>query len=311
MNEITILLVVISSVVLTKFVQDYFLRSKKIDSINKRSSHTVTATRTGGITVYILLVGISFFYYFQNIEPYNFSILIPISILFFVGVYDDFYEADFKLKFFIQAIVAKIIIDQGYIISNFYGVFGLEEIPWFAAQVFTAFVFLIIVNAINFIDGIDGLAVTICIKFLILAGCIMPQVASKTLSLTVIVTLIPLYYFNFRKQNKVFLGDAGSLLIGTLIAIYLFDFLQTDFESSFYSADKKPYLAIVLVLYPLVDLLRVFLIRLYNGKSPFDADKNHLHHLFLQKFPKHHITVIAIVLIEFLIQLALFLSLTI
>ena len=94
--------------------------------------------------------------------------LFPLGIMFIVGVYDDFYNADFKLKFLLQIIVAKIIIDQGYVISNYHGLFGLYEVPWLLAQFSTVFVFLVIINAINFIDGIDGLAITEVIKTIIL-----------------------------------------------------------------------------------------------------------------------------------------------
>ena len=88
--------------------------------------------------------------------------------MFIVGVYDDFYNADFKLKFLLQIIVAKILIDYGFVIENFHGVFGLNEIPRLASQLFTVFVFLVIVNAMNFIDGIDGLAITETIKVIII-----------------------------------------------------------------------------------------------------------------------------------------------
>ena len=90
--------------------------------------------------------------------------MIPLSIMFIVGVYDDFYEADFKLKFLLQIIVSKIIIDQGYVIDSFQGIFGIYELPWAIAQLFTSFVFLVIVNSLNFIDGIDGLAISEVIK---------------------------------------------------------------------------------------------------------------------------------------------------
>ena len=88
--------------------------------------------------------------------------------MFIVGVYDDFYNADFKLKFFLQIIVAKILIDYGFVIDNFHGVFGVYEIPSLTSQIFTVFVFLVIVNAFNFIDGIDGLAITEAIKVILI-----------------------------------------------------------------------------------------------------------------------------------------------
>ena len=87
--------------------------------------------------------------------------------MFIVGVYDDFYNADFKLKFLFQIIVAKILIDYGLLIDNFHGVFGLQEISRITSQLFTVFVFLVIVNAFNFIDGIDGLAITEAIKVIL------------------------------------------------------------------------------------------------------------------------------------------------
>ena len=74
----------------------------------------------------------------------------------------------FKLKFLLQIVVAKILIDQGFIIDHFHGVLGLQEIPRIASQIFTVFVFLVIVNAINFIDGIDGMAITEVIKVILL-----------------------------------------------------------------------------------------------------------------------------------------------
>ena len=77
------------------------------------------------LLVYLLLV--SLFYYFQGIELFDYSLFIPLGIMFLVGVYDDFYNADFKLKFFLQIIVAKILIDQGYVISNYHGFFGVFD----------------------------------------------------------------------------------------------------------------------------------------------------------------------------------------
>ena len=121
--------------------------------------------------------------------------------MFIVGVYDDFYNADFKLKFLFQIIVAKILIDYGLLIENFHGVFGLYEIPRLASQLFTIFVFLVIVNSFNFIDGIDGLAITEAIKVILVV-----ELLSKTatpyfkLGMITILALLPLYYFNYKKR---------------------------------------------------------------------------------------------------------------
>ena len=99
-------------------------------------------------------------HYLLNIELFDYSLFIPLGILFTIGVYDDLYQADFKLKFLLQFIVAKILIDQGFTISNLHGMFGIYEIPWLLSQILTGVTFVILVNAYNFIDGIDGLAIS-------------------------------------------------------------------------------------------------------------------------------------------------------
>ena len=222
--------------------------------------------------------------------------------MFIVGVYDDFYNADFKLKFLLQIVVAKIIIDQGYVISNYHGLFGLYEVPWILAQLSTVFVFLVIINAVNFIDGIDGLAMSEVIKTILLIEFFSAgDTALSPLALLLVVSMIPLYYFNFRKNHKVFLGDGGSLLIGTIISIYVFYILGNDFEFKSGFAINKALFAVLVLLYPLVDLLRVFVIRiknyLINQQLPNSFNKT------LNYFKKHFPTLIAILSMEVIILL--------
>jgi UDP-N-acetylmuramyl pentapeptide phosphotransferase/UDP-N-acetylglucosamine-1-phosphate transferase len=229
---------------------------------------------------------LSLLWYINGIEAYDFSILVPISMMFIIGVYDDFYNANFKLKFFIQIIVAKMIIDQGLVIDNFYGVLGFDEIPRIAAQLFTIFVFLVIVNSINFIDGIDGLALTEVFKIILLFEFFHSGNSNLfALGSLTLASLIPLYFYNFKSNNKVFLGDAGSLFLGTVVAIYTFYFLGPDYTLNL--PFNKPLLSILILLYPLTDLLRVFIIRIKNKTSPFRPDNNHLHHLLLNKEFSH------------------------
>tara|TARA_B110000444_G_scaffold258481_1_gene299527 strand:- start:555 stop:1490 length:936 start_codon:yes stop_codon:yes gene_type:complete len=280
------------STLVAPLIQKLFIRLNKFDLINKRSSHSVRATRTGGASAFITIFLISTIWYITGTKPYDFSLLVPLSMMFVIGVYDDFYNADFKLKFFIQIIVAKMIIDQGFVIDNFYGIFGLEEIPRIFAQLFTIFVFLIIVNSINFIDGIDGLAITEVIKIILLFE-LLNSGSSKLFFFggITVFSLLPLYYYNFKKNNKVFLGDAGSLFLGTLVAIYCFYFLGSEYNVKINF--NKPFLSILILLYPLIDLLRVFIIRIKNKKSPFQPDNNHFHHILLNKgFPHWKISFI-------------------
>lgn len=277
----------------------WFTRLKKFDEINHRSVHQTKATKTGGMAVFLTLFIFSTFFYLSGIQLYDFSLLIPLGIMFVVGVYDDFYNANFKLKFLLQIIVAKILIDQGFVIDHFHGVLGLNEIPRLAAQLFTIFVFLVIVNALNFIDGIDGLAITESIKVILLVEFFSLQPTPFfALGMMTVLSLLPLYYFNYKKDYKVFLGDAGSLFLGTLTAIYLFYVLGTEYQLKEGLNANKPLLTMSLIAYPLVDLLRVFIIRIRNKKSPFNPDQNHLHHLLIKKGMPHFMIVLILLFLS-------------
>jgi UDP-GlcNAc:undecaprenyl-phosphate GlcNAc-1-phosphate transferase len=304
MNFSIYFLVFILSGVLTYCIQKIFIHYKKFDDINHRSSHKTLATRTGGIGVFLTVLIISLFYYSQNIEIFDYSLFIPLGIMFIVGVYDDFYNADFKLKFLLQIIVAKILIDQGYVISNYYGIFGLYEVPWLLAQVTSVFVFLVVVNAINFIDGIDGLAISQVIKTIVLIELISANSSPLiVLGGLTISSLLPLYYFNFKKRGKIFLGDGGSLLLGTIVMVYLLYLLGPNFILRPEFQINKALVSVLVVLYPLLDLLRVFSLRISKGESPFKADQNHIHHRLLNYFRNHLKTLIAIISLEAIIIL--------
>ncbi len=299
MNTTLYIFTVFLSIVIAYSLKKLFTSLGKFDAINFRSVHNTQATKTGGITVFTALFLTSIYLYTTQQKLYDFSLLIPLGIMFIVGVYDDFYNADFKLKFFLQIIVAKILIDQGFVIDHFHGVLGLQEIPRLASQIFTVFVFLVIVNAINFIDGIDGMAITEVTKVILLVEFFsITNTPLYFLGILVVFGSLPLYYFNFKKDNKVFLGDAGSLLFGTLIAVYLFQVLGSEFTFKESYRVNKPLLTISLIIYPLIDLLRVFIIRISNKKSPFSPDQNHLHHLLLNRGFSHFSVVLIIQLIS-------------
>jgi len=295
MNTTFYLVTILLSITTAFTLKKWFTKQGKFDAINYRSVHKTQATKTGGITVFVTLFLITIYLYIGKQELFDFSLLIPLGIMFIVGVYDDFYNADFKLKFFLQIVVAKILIDQGFIIDHFHGVLGLQEIPRIASQVFTVFVFLVIVNAMNFIDGVDGMAITETVKVILLVE-FFSIINTPVYSLGVILVLscLPLYYLNFKKENKVFLGDAGSLLFGTLIAVYLFHVLGSEYTFKEPYQINKPLFTISLIIYPLADLLRVFIIRISNKKSPFSPDQNHIHHILLKKGYSHFKVVLII-----------------
>ena len=141
MDNILIVLIVLLSFLISYSLKKIFTRLNKFDAINFRSIHKSKATKSGGIAFFLTVFIFSFYFYLQSNQIYDFSILIPLGIMFIVGVYDDFYNADFKLKFLLQIIVAKILIDYGFVIDNFHGIFGVYEIPRLASQIIYCFCF--------------------------------------------------------------------------------------------------------------------------------------------------------------------------
>jgi UDP-GlcNAc:undecaprenyl-phosphate GlcNAc-1-phosphate transferase len=297
LNPIIIICILTISFIIHYYTQRIFLKNKLTDVINDRSSHSSAASRSGGVGVFITLFLVSLYYYLSGYEIYDFSIVIPLSILTLVGFYDDLYNVDFKLKFIFQIIVAKIIIDNGFIIDNLHGVFGLFEISRIFAQLLTIFIIVAIINAINFIDGIDGLAISVGLLFIIsFEYFAKTKTGFSLLNIIIISSLVPLYYFNFRKKNKVFLGDSGSLLLGGIISIYVIFILSNNYViKNDYDLHKIIYV-ISILSYPIVDIIRIFFLRIIQGRSPFIPDRNHIHHIILDKLKNHFYTTFLIFL---------------
>lgn len=263
--------------------QKYFLKKGFTDKVNHRSSHSVTATRSGGLVIYSILLLYSSYLYFKGVQPYDFSIFIPISFLFITGLYDDIYRVDFELKFLLQLIVAKVLIDQGYVFNeiNINGIINFTFNRFFA-QFFSIIFFVSIFNAYNFIDGIDGNIHLESIKSLMIILFLSSTsfLFYKIIIFCLIILIINLF-FNLKKRKKVFMGDSGSLLISALIIIFSFDATTNKVQGVF-----NPYILIIFI-YPVIDLIRVVIIRLINKKSPFLADTNHIHHKINSKVNSH------------------------
>jgi len=287
--DLIYIITLIVSIILNLFFQKYFIKKNKFDEVLSRSSHSVYATRSGGSAVFCTLFLIVLYFYIQSNQFFDFSILIPLGILFTVGLYDDIYQVDFKLKFIFQLIVAKIMIDQGIIIETLNGFVGIYEIPYLLSQIITIFFIIFILNATNFSDGIDGLAITETIKCLIITlvlGFNDSFSGYNFIFIIIIISLLPLYFFNFKKNYKVFLGDSGSLILGGIISIALIVTVN-DFDSNYSANISSPLLIIIGFTYPILDTIYVVLRRITKGLSPFVADKSHIHHIILSKGISH------------------------
>lgn len=208
-------------------------------------------------------------------------------ILFFVGVKDDIIGTAPVKKLLAHIVVGFVLVMMADIkITGMYGLFGIERIPSWAVVLMSVFVYIVIVNAFNLIDGVDGLAAGIglasCLCFgvyFFLAG----NIPTALLAFTLGGALFGFLIFNFNPA-KIFMGDSGSLTIGAIISVLAINMIEQDtrFLPELLGQVSKPVLAMSIVVYPLVDTLRIFIYRALKGQSPFSADKNHLHHKILK-----------------------------
>ena len=288
------------------------------DPIVSRSSHKEKATRSGGMALFFtfcVCYGLGKGVYSMSVDLYALIAFIFIAL---TGMADDFFSIKYREKFFLQVFAAIVLLQSEIYIDSFHGIFGLYEIPLLASYLITIFVFIVVVNAFNLIDGIDGLAALLSVKFFVLIGGII-AVSSAEMNLVVpsiVGSVTGFLYFNFNPSKKVFLGDTGALLLGSMIAFFIFYILDKDSYIITDSLISRPLLVILLIIYPLADTLRASLIRMYKGQSPFLADRVHLHHRLIDKGISHWgastiilIMSISVVIIGFV--LSSFFSLTI
>jgi len=272
------------------------------DKIISRSSHKSIATRSGGVSVFLILFLISSYFYLDGKTLFDYSFIVPLSLLILIGLYDDINNVDYKLKFIFQIIAAKIIIDNGLIIDNLHGVIGIYELGRLASQLLTIFIIVAIINSINFIDGIDGLALSVIIVFILSFEFFSMNITPfKSISSILIPSLIALSFFNFKKEKKIFLGDSGSHFLGGIASIYVVYVLSNDYIIKPEYDLHKVLFIISILTYPIIDIIRIFFKRLLNNKSPFEADKNHIHHLILSKTKSHFKTTFFIILCNIII----------
>ena len=282
-------LTLVVSFYLNGYINKLFVGNKLTDPVNERSSHRYPATRSGGISIFFTICLACAF----GISTGQLSIplyaLLSVFFLTFTGFADDLINIRYREKIFLQLFAAVLMFQSGFSIDSFHGIFNIYALPWWLEVASSLFVFVVVVNALNLIDGLDGMASFISIKFFLVAGGII--LVSKPewfLFFPIIISaLLGFLWFNFNRNKKVFLGDTGSLFLGSIMAFLLFYLL--DSESSLVTDPliSRPLLAVLLLLYPLVDTLRAFIIRTYNNKSPFVADRVHLHHRLADKGYQH------------------------
>ncbi len=251
---------------------------------------------------------------FKAINDYKY-IVCTLLVMFFVGIKDDIIGTAPVKKLIAHMMVSMILVLMADIrIVSMHGIFGIDILPLWASIFLSFFTYVVVVNAFNLIDGVDGLASGIGFitssafgAWFALAG----DSVMACLAFALAGSLLAFLIFNF-SPAKIFLGDSGSLTIGLIIcvlAIKLISFDVSVIKNDFILRVSKPIFAMSVLVYPLMDTLRIFIYRAVRGLSPFTADRNHLHHRLMDIGFSHKKTAIVLYIMNIFI-IGLCLSLT-
>ncbi len=255
-----------------------------LDMPNERKVHSTPIPRLGGVAIFIAIIVTSLIISFFLKSTSLGLLLTGITVIFAMGIVDDRLELSPKIKFIIQIAVAATVAMTGVRIQSLHGLLGINDIPIAVQYLLTIIVMVGLINAYNLIDGVDGLAGGLTfINSLVFAILFLleKQYTYALFSIILAGSILGFLFFNFRKA-KIFMGDGGSLVMGFAMAFLSIVYYNIPLQSS--ENIHLNYYSIVYasMLIPTYDTLRVFAERILNGKSPFIADKNHIHHLLLK-----------------------------
>jgi UDP-GlcNAc:undecaprenyl-phosphate/decaprenyl-phosphate GlcNAc-1-phosphate transferase len=271
--------------------------------------HKSEIPRIGGLAIFAaILFGYSLWRPSLPDPSFRF-VLACLLILFFVGLKDDIIGISPAKKLAAQMVVGLLIVFDGegaVRLSGFHGFLGIYEMNYYASALISIFLFIVIINAFNLIDGIDGLATGLGLITSLVFGFwffAVESVMMSCLAFAVSGALLGILFFNF-SPAKIFIGDSGSLVIGFMAALFSLKFIEVnemhrEVLQNIGSAQKlalfpemkddlgqmifnsSPAFAMAVLIVPLYDTLRVFLVRIINRRSPFKGDTNHIHHRLL------------------------------
>lgn len=293
-------------------------KKRLYDVPDARKVHTMPVPRLGGLSFFpvilmsmFLVIGFRLYFWDMDTSSLSFNMLyeylflfVGMTLLYLVGVCDDLVGVGYRYKFAVQIAAAFLLVLSGNWFDSFGGLFGIYSVPVWVGVPFTVFIVVYITNAINLIDGIDGLASGLCCIALSVLSVIFflrGQYVYALLAICTLGILMPFWCYNVfgnaNRGHKLFMGDAGSLTLGYVISFLIIHMSVTNEVSPTLS---NPYMVIAFstVLVPLLDVIRVVLHRLREHKNPFLPDKNHFHHKLLRTGMRVRMVMVCIIAIS-------------
>ncbi len=270
-------------------------RKKKLfDEPGERRSHTVSTPSLGGIAIFAgmifsIILWTPFTYFNEDLQ----YILCAFIIIFLIGAKDDIDPISPGKKALGQLFAAAILVFKANVkITSLYGIFGVYDIHPIPGAIISVFTILVIINAFNLIDGINGLSASLGILISVVLGSWfykIDRIDIAIVAFTLVGSSLAFLRYNITPA-KIFMGDTGSLLLGLVCSILALQFIEQQRvlePDSPYAFESAPSVAIGIMILPLFDTLRVFVMRAAKGKSPFYPDRTHIHHLLLDSGLTH------------------------
>ncbi|SDE82566.1 glycosyltransferase family 4 protein [Epilithonimonas hungarica] len=266
-------------------------RKNLMDEPGARSSHLRKIPNLGGIAIFFSLGVCAPIFAYELFDRYKF-LFASFIILFFVGVMDDIMVLRAYKKLLAQILVSSlVVIGSDVRIRSLFGVFGIYEVNYYLSVIFSIMTFIILINAFNLIDGIDGLAGCYTIATSILFGISFYRLGPHNDPLVILCAIIIaaslgflIYNLSNKRSTKIFMGDTGSMILGFLLAFTGISFIEIFIAKNddvFYYLQTAPVIAVAILILPIIDTLTVIITRIYHKKSVLSPDKNHIHHKLL------------------------------
>jgi len=266
-------------------------RNRLFDLPSARKIHERRISYLGGAAIFAGFLISNMLFVPEESRPEFRFYLSAVVIVFLLGLKDDLSDLSAMNKLIGQLIVASVLIFAGGLrLEGMYGLFGLREVPELFSYALTYATIIVVMNAFNLIDGVDGLATSMGIVSVCVFGVYFA--ASEQLVLAMMAfslggSLIAFLIFN-HQPARIFMGDSGSLLIGTVNSILVIRFIHIASDpAAVLPMNASVAFGFAVLFVPLLDTLRMFTVRLLKGHSPFRPDRNHLHHLLLDKGLSH------------------------
>ena len=269
----------------------------------------------GGIALFFgIVIGICSSQMMFN-SPNVFMLVAAMLIMLYTGTIDDIIDLSPTIRFIIEILVVlwMMYINKSSI-DCFWGLWGVDTIPQWISYPLTIFASVGIINAINLIDGVNGLSSGFCFMASVMFAIIFYTTGNTVMAIiatSAAGAIIPFFFHNvFGYHTRMFIGDGGTLVIGMMMSMFTISILGQNSVCADYAESGLSLVAMTLAILaiPVFDTLRVMTSRIIRGTSPFHPDKTHLHHLFIELGFSHAGTTISILTINFLVVVLWFIS---